>query len=283
MRWLVLLLLPACLPVPVYRVQRTARVPHPAAPLRTGEPLDGPVELSVGPSTALDVRTPRLADPHASVEVPSVQLRGELRIRFLRDGEIAAIHDHAIDDTIHPIDRTQAPVQNGSIYSMGLAARWSFHSDRLPSFFLGVGTEILQWTIPYVEYRTCVQNCETSPQQQIIRGSDTTMAVGFAVTPTYRIGAFALFGGLYAAPHPTIERKGTELSATDYDSDLSEGRFNFILHAGVEYRLGPVSLLAQIQDDVTRAPVSYGPSFGFALALHIPDAYIAPEPHDRRD
>ena len=31
---------PACLPDPIYKVQRTARVPHPAAPLRSGAPLE---------------------------------------------------------------------------------------------------------------------------------------------------------------------------------------------------------------------------------------------------
>ena len=77
---------------------------------------------------------------------------------------------------------------------------------------------------------------------------------------------------VYGAPHPTVKRKGTELSAIDYDSELARDHYNFIVHAGAEYRFGQFSVLAHVQGDLSRAPVWYGPSFGFALAVHLPES-----------
>ncbi len=276
-------LAPACLPPPpVYKVQRTARVPHPAAPLRSGAPLAGPVELSVGTSSVLETRAPRLADPQASVEVPSVQLRGELRFRLGTYGELDLIHDHAIESTMHALDHSQAAVQDDPVFSVGMGLRYAVHSRDLPHLFLGLGVEVLGWNTPYVEYRSCVANCDGVPLQETSRGEDMLGAFAWSITPTYRDGALTVFGGIYAAPHPTIVRKGTEYSAVDYDSELESGAYNYVVHAGLEYALGPVSVLAQVQDDLTRAPVWYGPSFGFAVALHAPESIFRPDPPDHR-
>ena len=271
----VLLIAPACTPLPVYKVQRTARVPHPAAPLDSAAPLEGPVELSLGASNALDTRTPRLADPTASVEVPTTQARGELRIRVGRYGQIALIHERSIESTFQPLDRTQAPVETGTAWSAGAAFRYAIHVDEYPELTVGLGVELLDWTIPYVEYRSCVQNCDGLPLQQVNRGTDTLASAAFSITPTYRRGPLTVFAGLYAAPHPTIVRKGDEYSPVDYNSELDSGRYNYVLHAGAQYRFGAgISLLAQIQTDVTRAPASYAPSFGFALSATIPDGLV---------
>jgi hypothetical protein len=262
---------PACMPVPVYKVQRSARVPHAAAPLDSGAPMPGPVELSVGASNTLDTRTPRLATPTASVETPSQQVRGELRIRALTYGQIALIHEQGIAGTYQPLDKTQAPIDSGTAWSLGLAARYAIHIDEVPELSLALGVEVLSWTIPYVEYRTCVENCDGVVKNQVSRGTDTVGVLAYSVTPTYRSGPLAVFAGMYATKHPTIVRKGTEYSATDYDSDIDSGHYNVILHAGAQYTFGPISVLAQVQQDVTRSPVWYGPSFGFALAAHLPD------------
>jgi len=264
--------LPACLPNPVYRVQRSVRVPHAAAPLRSGAPLEGPVELSVGASSALDTRAPKLVDPEAAVEVPDTQVRAELRFRVAHYGEIALIHDHAIESSYRALDPTQAPVAHDTAQSLGVAFRYSVHFDDAPELFLGLGIETLQWWLPYVEYRSCVANCDGVPTQEMTSGTDTMAAMAFSFTPTYRSGPFTLFAGVYATPHMTVQRKGTEYSATDYDSELARDDFNFILHAGAEYSFGQFSVLAHVQGDMTQAPVYYGPSFGLALAMHLPES-----------
>lgn len=273
MRWVVLCLLVGCVPAPVYRVQRTARVPHAATPLRTGEPLAGPVELSMGASSIGDVRAPRLVDRDASIEVPEQQYRGELRVRILR-AEIAGIYERAASSSMHALDATQAPVDEGDMFGAGGAVRYSIDAgDLTPGLSFGLGLEAMSWEIPYVEYRTCVENCEVNnaDPMQVWHGVDHVGSLAVAFTPTYRRGPIAVFAGAYMRQHPTIERKGTELYEYERDKDVAGGNDNWLVHAGLEWRLPYVSLLAHIQQDLTRDPVWYGPSFGFAIAARLPE------------
>jgi hypothetical protein len=265
-----------CVPPPVYRVQRTARVPHPAAPLRTGEPLAGPIELSVGASSIGDVTSPELVDHQASVEVAREQMRSELRIRLGKRGEVAPIFEQAMAGSMQALDSTQAPVESGAPTGIGIATRYSFETGA-PGFSFGVGVEAMSWEIPYVEYRTCVEYCEENHVgNEINHGYESVSTLGLSLTPTYRRGNLALFGGAYTRRHPTIVRKGTEMYAGDYDQDVDGGRYNWLLHAGVEYRLPIVSLMATVQQNLTRDPVQYGPSFGFAIAFRVPDRQRRP-------
>ena len=260
-----------CLPTPVYRVQRTVRVPHPAAPLWSGTPLQGPAELSIGAASVLDTRAPRLVDHQASIETPSAQVRGELRVRAGKLGQVVLIHDHALEGSYSALDPTQAPVPEGTAQSLGLGFRYSIHSEAAPELYVGLGVEAVNWWLSYVEYRSCVANCDGVPMQEMTSGRDTLATLAFSVTPAYRSGPLTFYAGLYAAPHPTVVRKGQELYAADYDSELERGDYNVVLHAGAEVQLGYVSLLAQVQRDMTASPVAYGPSFGFAVAGRIPE------------
>lgn len=280
----------ACVPPPVYRVQRTARVPRPAVPLRTGEPLDGPAELSVGMNSFGDVIKPELVDKEASLEVPKAQARSELRFRLGRRGargELAAIYEQSLESGMQPLDGTQAPVREGAPSGVGLALRYSLATGT-PGFSIGAGIEAMSWQIPYVEYRTCVEYCEENdaPLMQINRGTEGVGTLGFALTPTYRTGALAIYAGAYTRRHPTIERKGSELFAEDSDRDVSGGNYNLLVHAGVEYRMPVISLLATVQQDLTADPVLYGPTFGLAIALRVPNApklpyHDPPQPEPR--
>lgn len=265
----------ACVPPPVYRVQRTARVPRPAVPLRTGEPLDGPAELSVGMNSFGDVIEPELVDKEASLEVPKAQARSELRFRLGRRGargELAGIYEQSLENGMKPLDPTQAPVREGAPSGVGLALRYSFATGA-PGFSIGAGIEAMSWQIPYVEYRTCVSYCEenNAPQMQINHGTEDVSTLGFALTPTYRTGALALYAGAYTRRHPTIERKGSETYAYAYDQDVSRGTYNLLVQAGIEYRMPVLSLLATVQQDLTADPVLYGPTFGVAIALRVPN------------
>jgi hypothetical protein len=269
---LIVLLAAGCYgPIPVYRVQRTVRVPHPAAPLWSGAPLQGPAELSIGASSVGDTRAPRLVDHDASIETPSTMVRGELRIRAGTFGQVALLVDHAIESTFTALDPTQAPVPSGGATGLGAAVRYSVHFDSAPELSIGLGIEGMVRTLSSVEYRSCVANCDGVPTQEMITSSDNLAMLAFQVTPAYRTGPWTFYAGAYAAPHPTVVRKGQELYSVDYDTELERGDYNLVLHAGAEYRLGYVSLLAQVQRDMTADPVAYGPSFGFAIAGRIPE------------
>jgi hypothetical protein len=272
MRALLLLsaVLPACLPVPVYRIQRTARVPHATAPLRTGAPLDGAIEASFGASSVGDVRRPTLADRDASIEVPGAQVRGELRLRIRRRVELAALYERAIARTFRPLDPSQAPVEEGTAQGRGLGLRYAIPFEGAPNLSLALGIEAWIWSIPYVEYRTCVAECEAVSRLTIERGTSMVQGGALSLGLAYRSGSWTYGTGMHLARHPTIARK-SETSFPEAESDVESGDVNMIAHAGVEYRLGPASLLVRVQRDLTAAPVSYGPSFGFAIAVHTPE------------
>jgi hypothetical protein len=162
-------------------------------------------------------------------------------------------------------------VNEGRTVGRGAAVRYSIDAGSGLSF--GLGLEVMSWEIPYVEYRTCVENCaeNDAPQMQVFRGVENVEGANFAFTPTYRRGAFAMFAGAYTRPQPTIKRKGSEIGSENYDSDVDAGPYNWIVHAGAEYRLPYVSILAQVQQDLTRNPVWFGPSFGLAIATRLPE------------
>ena len=233
--------------------------------------MQGPAELTIGASSVGDTRAPRLVDHDASIETPSTMVRGELRIRAFTYAQIALLVDHAIESTFSALDPTQAPVPGDGATSIGMAIRYAVHFDAAPELSIGLGMEGAVWSLGYVEYRSCVANCDGVPTQEKTSGEDQLATLAFQLTPAYRSGPWTFYAGVYAAPHPTVVRKGQELYSTDYDTELERGDYNFVLHAGAEYRLGYVSLLAQVQRDMTASPVAYGPSFGFAITGRIPE------------
>lgn len=273
---IVLLMFAACVPPPVYRVQRDIRAAHATAPLWSGSPMQDPVEAAVGASNLVDARAPRLGDdPTVASEIPSAQVRGELRFRLGQYAQLAMIHDHAISSTYRPLDPTQAPVGHGTAQSFGLAIRGSIPDEEVPGLSIGIGLELLEWSLPYVEYRSCVANCDGQPLQQMNTGDDSLFEPALQFIPSYRRGAWTFFAGMYATPQARIVRKGSEIGSTDYDSDIDRSGFNFIANAGAEVTFGYVSVLAQIQQDLVNDPVSYGPSLGIGLSLHAPESIFS--------
>jgi hypothetical protein len=258
--------LAGCLNPPVYQVQRSVRAPRATVPLRTGQPLAGPVELTVGASNAANLSRPKLGDENAAVEVPTYQGRGELRVRLAKNGELALIHERGVGDSAIKLDSTQAPIGEGSPHGTGFAVRYAAPTEHL---VIGIEMELMAWSLPYVEYRTCVENCEFHPQSQqmmIDRGTATKPTFGFGLTPSYQHGNLTLFGGAFARNHPTIERKGTEISSFN-DEDVSQGPLNLLLHAGAAYRFGGwLTAMLVINQDLIQDPVRYGPGLGFALS-----------------
>lgn len=213
--------------------------------------MQGPVEVSGGASSILDTRSPHLRDPAARIEVPSQQLRGELRLRLRRNGQLAFVYEQAIAGSYSALDPTQAPVRGGAAKSTGVAFRYSAHLDK--RFTIGLGLEALLWSLPYAEYT-----------HQVDRDRAAVGMLAYSLVPAYRTGRWTFYGGLYAAPHPTVRLDAPGVERGDY---------NLILHAGVELSVRQLSVLAQIQRDLSVAPASYGPSFGLAVAGRLPGSF----------
>ena len=253
-------------PPPVYRVQRAARVPRPAVPLRTGEPLSAPIELTVGASSLGQTKRPTAGNEMKALEIPDHQVRGELRIRFFERGELAIIHERAIGHATK-IDETQADVDSGQPWGGGAAARYAIHPHGAP-WSVGLDFELMSWIVPYSEIRTCVKNCEDVDNYQEIRSSSGEMTWGFGITPSYRLGRVSLFGGMFLRNHPTIVRKGSELYE-DNDEDTETGPPNVLLHAGVAVRFSAFTALLLVNQNIDRDPVFYGPGIGLAISAAI--------------
>ena len=122
----------------VGNIQRSARVPHPGVPLRSGQPLETPAEVSAGLSNVTDVIKPSVGDASQAVEVPSTEMRDELRFRLGRRAELTAIYEQGFGATSQRPDRTQAPVGRGDVLGFGIAAGYAFETSR-PGLVIEIG------------------------------------------------------------------------------------------------------------------------------------------------
>ncbi|MBA3501271.1 MAG: hypothetical protein M4D80_08480 [Myxococcota bacterium] len=257
-----LVLAAACTPVPTYRVQRAARVPRPTVPLRTGQPLAGPVELTLGASSVAHTMRPRAGNEMKALEIPDHQVRGELRIRLFERGELAVIHERAIGRATK-IDETQADTDSGQPWGVGVAFRGSIAPGG--PWSVGLDFEVMRWSIPYAEERVCISECDGVPTYQSLRSTSGEATWGVGITPAYRFGDVTLFGGGFLRNHPTIVRKGTEYSEYN-DEDTEAGPINVLLHAGAAVHMGAFTAMLLVHQNLDRDPVVYGPGIGFALS-----------------
>ena len=261
---LALLVLGGCYPPPpIYRVQRAARVPRPTVPLRTGEPLAGPIELTIGASSVANTAKPVAGNEAKALEIPEHQVRGELRIRLRKRGELAIIHERGLGRATK-IDETQADTDGGNPWGGGAALRVSLGPDDAP-WSVGLDVELMRWVVPYREIRNCIENCDDVDSYQKIDSTSGEMTFGIGVTPAYRFGRLSVFAGGFVRNHPTIVRKGTEY--TEYnDADTEAGPVNILLHAGAAIRFGAFTALVLVNQNLDEDPVRYGPGIGLALS-----------------
>lgn len=254
----------------VGNVQRSARVPHPGVPLGSGQPLAGPAELSVGLSNVTDMVKPAVGDASQAVEVPSTEMRDEVRLRIGQRGQIGLVYEQGFGGTSQVPDRTQAPVGRGDVEGFGVSGGYSFATGT-PGLSVALTGEMLAWSLPYVEYTTCT-NCPT-PYTIMSHGRANPLTLGLGIAPSYRSGPITLFGGVFGRNHPTTQRKELNTDITfDDDGDVHSGPFNVLVHAGVELALAPrLSALVVVHQDVVANPVRYGPGVGVALTGRLGD------------
>jgi hypothetical protein len=249
-------------------VQRSARVPHPGVPLSSGQPLVTTAELSAGLSNAVDVRAPRVGNASQAVEVPSTEMRDELRIRLGQRGTLNVIYENGFASTSQKPDPTQAPIGSGDVHGYGASVGYSFPTEQ-PGLWIGTTVETMVWSLPYVEYQTCTSEDCTGTDTIIAHGRAYPMTFGLGITPSYRKGAITVFGGLFGRNHPSALRKEMNVRFGDEDS-VTSGPFNLLFHAGIEIELADrLSALVLLHQDVIADPLRYGPGIGIALTGRI--------------
>ena len=272
MRWLVL--------VPVfatgcstYAQQRAALVPHATPMMTDGQPLASQGELALGASNIAMVQ-PSEGNPDAGIEIPSTQLRGAAMIRASPNLTLGGVYERGLSAGAHALQEHQPPVDS-DVSGVGLTMTYSIPLN-LEGWRLALSSEVLVWSVPWVQYTTCIQNCvgigggTTSD-----KGSDSVPTLAFGLTPSYRTGRVTFFGGITVRNHPTIDP--TIRTNIPMDPDVSSGPYNATLHAGAAVELGAgvrASLL--VHETITTNPVVYGPSL--ALMVSIPLGRDADKP-----
>ena len=216
----------------VGNVQRSARVPHPAVPNSAGQPMSSQADLSVGASSVTDIVRPSVGDASHAVEVPSTQVRGELRLRTTPNSFVGIVHERGFASTSKQPDSTQAPVGNGDVLGYGFVVGGSFRTS-MREWSVGLVGEPMIWNVPYVEYQTLTPGFPTN-YTIIERGTDNVATLGLGVLPSYKVGQLTAFGGVFVRNHPTTLRKEFNTNL-DNGGDVDEGPFNILLDAGVAF------------------------------------------------
>ncbi len=248
-----------------YAAHQAAFVPHATPVPGDGQPLDTPAQLGLGVSS-LDVSQPSASDPNAGDAIPRVQMRGSIDGQFGRYVTLGAALEHG--EVAEPVTPYQPPLGHSGATGYGMHVQVSIPTN-VPGLRVALSAEVMAWSVPYVQYDTCVQNCnvpgEGTGYTISYTGNDSISTWAIGVVPSYRSGALTVFGGATMRNQPTVESKfETDLPG---DAGVQAGSPNLTLHAGAEYDFGPVKLAAVIHDTVTSQPISYAPSLAAVLSI----------------
>ncbi len=265
----------------VNRVNRAALVPHMTPTLRSGAPMETPAEISIGASS-LAHSTLGSTDDEAAVEVPGTQAEGAMRVRVGQKVALGLIYAEGFDAGAKPIDDTQPPVESGNTRGYGFTLTGMIPTGN-PKWHVGIDSELIFWSVPYVEYETCVQNCGGVNWTFMEEGRASVSQLAVGVIPTYSTGKFNAWGGLTFRNHPTIKQKGTEIGV-DFEDEVEEGSFNTVLSVGGDMELGGgFRAGATLYQVVQGKPAQYGPSVAVTLTIPLgrrdtPPAAAPPAP-----
>ncbi|HUQ04240.1 MAG TPA: hypothetical protein VM261_17195 [Kofleriaceae bacterium] len=249
----------------VNRVNRAALVPHMTPTLRSGAPMETPGEIAIGASS-LAHSTLGSTDDSAAVEVPGTQAEGNMRLRVGPHVALGLLYAEGFDAGAKKIKDTQPDVEGGNVRGWGFTLSSSIPTGS-PQWTVGLNSELLFWSVPWIEYSTCVMNCGGFQWTVMTEDRATISQLAVGVVPTYRAGKMNLWGGLTFRNHPTIEQKGTEVGV-DISDEVEEGSFNTVLSAGADLELGGgFRAGATLYQVVQGEPAKYGPSLAVMITI----------------
>lgn len=249
-----------------YEVFRGARVPRPAPLARTGQPMGNQAEVSLAAQTAIDTNTPSLGDDAAGVHVPRHQGRVDVRLRAADTNlDVGLIYERGLEAGSHALAKG-SPEPDGDAVGTGLSLFFSVPTSD-PRWHVGIGAELLAYSIPWVEYRVCIDGCQ-EPFVLVDEGRSVRAVGGFSVIPSFRPSEhWSLYGGLTARNHPTIPRTGIE-GDIDLGAEVEGGPLNVTAIGGVEYQhQSGIRASLHAYQTLTANPVQYYPVVGLAVVL----------------
>jgi hypothetical protein len=276
------LLVPAFAGCTTYAQHRAALVPH-ATPLPLdGQPLPTSFEASFGADNLVDLVTPSKGDDTQGDVVPKQQLRANGMFRLGDNFMLGGTFQYGVAQNATVLSPSEPKIEGAKLAGAGLTLAMSAPTSE-PGLRIGLAFETVIWSVPWVEYTTCIDLCSVPGYTYSERGNDQILVAKLAVIPSYKTGAMTYFGGLTAQNQPTITEKILTNNPRD-DGKVRGGPFNLTAHAGVTVELGAgVRASAFLHQTLTRDPISYGPGIGMSLAIPLgsprgPRRQVAPQP-----
>lgn len=271
------LLLSGCLAKqPAYSVRRAALVPHAMPSTSSGHPLERATEVSFGADTLAAPIGPSEGDPEAGLHVPTHQVNAGFRVKPTEKFDVGVIYERGFNSGSRSLADDQPDVPRGDAAGYGVSMRYSGETSN-DKLRVGLRLDLLSYSVPYVEYRTCISNCTMFDETEIDEGTAIVPGFAFAITPSYRTGRVTVFGGLTVGNHPTVDKAGME---TGYDggSDVEVGPLNYVASVGADVAISDnVRASLVVYQPLSQAPVSYGPTL--AAGLKIPLGPAPPATH----
>jgi hypothetical protein len=248
-----------------YSVRRAALVPHAAPTMRDGQPMgDAVAAVDLGVQTLVQTRDPAEGDDTAGLHIPRIQTNGGLRFQPAEGLDIGIIYERGWADGATSLAEDQ-PDTEGDAQGFGVTMGYSMATGD-PNFRVGLSLDLINYNVPYVEYRTCVENCGISPYTDVDRHKVNVGAIAVGAIPSYQHGPWTFFGSLTLRNHPTVPRGGTE-GPIDGD-DIEGGPLNAIVAAGASFTT-PARVKASIlvYQPMTNDPVDYSPTVAVMISL----------------
>lgn len=251
-----------------YTVRKAALAPHIAPPLRNGQGMgDARAEAQVGASTLMSAGAPEEGEnANAGLYIPRVEMNAAMRTRVRPNVDVGFLWDHGFRQGAYATSEDMPEPKNGSVYGGGPSIFYSMPTGA-PELRIGLGLDFMIYSIPYVEYRTCVDFCDGQPYTTVTHDRDNIGVYSLSVVPSWHSGRFTIFGGGTMRNHPTIE-KGSVEGVFDSDDEVTGGPAMLIAHAGLEMDVGGgVRAMGMVYQPLEQDPVRYMPTVGVALTL----------------
>jgi hypothetical protein len=259
-----------------YTVRKSALAPHIAPPLRSGQGMGASAaEASVGASTLVSAGAPEEGEgANAGLYIPRVEMNAALRGQLRENLDIGVLWDHGFRKGAYATSEDQPSPDNGSVYGGGGSLFYSMQTGA-PELRVGFGIDLMIYSIPYVEYRTCVDFCGDGPYTTVTHDRDNIGVYSLSLVPSWHSGRLTLFGGGTVRNHPTIE-KGSVEGVFDSDDEVTGGPAVFIAHAGLEVEVGGgVKAMGLVYQPLEQDPVRYLPTLGVALTVPLARRAVA--------
>jgi len=260
-----------CVGCTQFSVRRAALVPHQQPTLRSGQGMGvNKHEVSLGTPTLASLTSPKEVDgANAGVVLPRWEFNGAWRVQASPNFDIGLVVDWGLDKGSRSVDDDQPDPDNGDVRGGGFSFGYSFVASE--ALRIGLTADLLFYSIPYVEYRTCVSGCVVD-FTDVKHDRETVPVFSIGITPSWRMSPnWAVFGGANLRNHPTIEKGDVELLVEVFDDEEVEpGPGNIVAAAGVEFTMGNgLRMMAYIFQPVYADPVQYGPTIGVNFTIPI--------------